>query len=123
MLDQFEVTLPLPPERLHPNKRLTNVYGVSKLVANTRATARLLTRQALPSGWQATGAVEIEATFWMPRRRDDDSLVSWMKSTRDGVADGLGGSDARFKVTEPTQVTGKAAGGQRKLVLVVRACQ
>ena len=124
MPDEITIELPLPPERLHPNSRLKHFAGLSKLVANARGTAKLLTRQSLPVGWESLidreRGVELAMTFYMPRRRDDDNLVAWTKSYRDGVADALIMSDARFKTCQPEQVTGKAANGQRKLVIVVR---
>jgi len=36
---------------------------------------------------------------------DDDNLIAALKSMRDGIADVLGGDDARWITTEVTQTT------------------
>lgn len=120
MSESITVTLPLPPEPLYPNKRIRNCYGISRLVASTRAAAKLLVGLELPSDWTPPAAVKIAATFHMPRKRDADNLLAWAKHHFDGAAEAIGINDACFQHEMPKQVTGKAAGGERKLILEIR---
>lgn len=93
-----ELVLPWPDRRLHPNARVHWAQR-SKAVKAARHEAGILTMRA---GWQAIalppGRLHLWLDFYPPdrRKRDDDGLLSSMKSARDGIADALGIDDARF---------------------------
>lgn len=117
MPEQVVIELPLPPEPLYLNGRIKNRYGLSRLIADARATAALIAKQVRPR--ELFKSATIDAVFWMPRRRDDDNLKAWCKQYQDGMQGIVYGNDSNVVITSATQVTGKAAGGQRKLVLTV----
>ena len=93
-----ELVLPWPARDLHPNAR-PHWARKARAVKAARYSAAMLVMQA---GWQAiplpSGRLHLWMDFYPPdrRRRDDDGLLSAMKSARDGIADALGIDDTRF---------------------------
>lgn len=83
------VTLPLPPRALHPNARPCWQARL-RAAKKCRDEAAFLARRE-NNGRQWTRP-ELRATFYFRavRKRDDDGLTAWLKSLRDGVADGVG---------------------------------
>jgi hypothetical protein len=107
-MNQLVFTLPLPAEGLHPNKRPRNHAFHSRLVRDARETARCIANGHTPIAFKPFERCTMHATFHMPRRRDDDGLLSWLKHYRDGIADaGLVSNDAHITMLAPSQVTGK----------------
>ena len=115
----LEITLPLPPEVLHPNGRTRNHKYRAAMVKKTRGEAALLAKAAAPD--PATLMIPwtkatIQATFYLPRKRDQDGLIAWLKSYADGLQDaGIILNDSGFTWLPPIQHTGKLAG--RRVVL------
>jgi len=115
----LELDLPLPPEPLYPNSRTRNHNYFAKLVKSNRATVAMLAKVAKPHG-APFDALILQPVFYMPRRRDADNLLAWIKSTQDGLQDaGWVRNDSTITLLPPKQVTGKLAG--RKLILQVVA--
>lgn len=113
--DTITLELPLPAQVLHPNGRTKNHRYRAVMVKKARSDAALVGRfsrnETCP--WSAA---TIHATFYMPRKRDDDGLIGWLKSYRDGLADAqIVLNDSAFRMGDVEQVTGKDAG--RKVVL------
>jgi hypothetical protein len=75
--------LPLPPKALHPNSRNAHWAQRSRAAKQAREDAQLAA-VAAGFGWLPTPAT-IHATFYLRRKMDDDGLVSWLKSYRDGL--------------------------------------
>ena len=115
-MNGLTIELPLPAEHLHPNKRSRNHAFMARLVRDARETARWVTNGHTPRDFKPFGKCTLRATFYMPRRRDDDGLVSWLKPYRDGIADaGIVENDSQITMLPPEQITGKKAG--RKVVI------
>lgn len=120
-IDRLEVTLPLPPKALHPNAR-----------KHWRAKMKPKKQQRADAFWAAYAAIgmrnypqwklaEIQSTWYLARRNDQDNLIAWLKATADGLADAkVVGDDRGFIWLPPQQITGKAAKGERKVVLEIR---
>lgn len=117
------IALPLPPEVLHPNGRTKNHRWRASEVKKYRNACSLsasgtLWEQRLSAPiWKSA---EVQCTFYMPRRRDADGLLSWMKAGFDGLQGTVIENDSGFVHLPPVQITGKAAKGERKVVLVIK---
>lgn len=103
------VELPWPPSELSPNAR-THHMVKARVVKKTRADAYVLAKAALKSSAsreqmalqeiiESGASVAFWIDFYPPSRRhyDDDNLVARFKSSRDGIADGLGINDRKFR--------------------------
>lgn len=116
-METITLTLPLPPEVLHPNGR-TKKHGYrAAMVRKTREESCWVARHRVLSTcpWDKAS---VQLVYYMPRRRDEDGLIAWAKSSQDGIADaGIIANDSGFTVLPPQQVTGKKAG--RKLVVII----
>lgn len=119
-MTDLTIILPLPPEALHPNGRTRNYSYRAALIRKARGDAKLVAsiatadRKPLIRAW-------IDSTWYMPRRRDEDGLIGWLKPYIDGLADaGVVVNDSGVTLTTPVQVTGKTANGKREVVLTVR---
>ena len=114
---QIILTLPLPPAGLHPNaKHRHHWQAKARLAKMCRYQTALVAKQQAPE--QPWKRCLIIPEFYMPRRRDFDGLVAWLKATIDGLQDGgIVSNDSGVQVGGPIQHTGKAAG--RKLVLTI----
>lgn len=100
------LTLPVPAEVLHPNARS---HWASKARATKKRRHEVATvAAAYRTPCMPWKAATIQATFYLPRRRDGDGLNSWLKATIDGLADaGYVKNDSAFTLLPPLQVTGK----------------
>ena len=108
----IELTLPLPPNVLHPNGRTRNVKWRASLVKKARSEAALVARMQAPA--VPFKRAKVHATFYHPRERDDDGLIAWLKSYLDGLQDaGIIENDRGFTLLPPVQIMGK----ERKVVL------
>lgn len=116
MTDKIHITLPLPPEQLHPNGRTRNHGYRAALVRRARGEACMVAKGFT---FQCELA-SVHATFYMPRRRDEDGLAAWLKSYLDGFQDaGIVTNDSAFSAIGVSQVTGKEADGERKVILTI----
>jgi len=92
------ITLPWPDKTLNPNAR-THWAVKSRITKSTRTAAAWLTKA---SGEKVTGEgkIDLSIVFSPPdkRHRDQDGMLSSCKALLDGVADGLGVNDARFRL-------------------------
>ena len=92
----LELRLPFPAKELSPNARL-HWAKVAKVKKAHRADAYYT---ALPFRGIYTGdeKLRLELKFYKPSRRamDRDNLLSRMKASLDGIADGLGINDRNF---------------------------
>ncbi len=86
-----------PPRCLHPNSR-THWAAKAKATKGYREYAALAAKQ---SGVKVAGdgLIDVWITFRPPSkaRRDLDGLLSNIKAGLDGIADGLGVDDYRFR--------------------------
>lgn len=100
----IRMSFPWPPKVLNPNSRphwTARAVAVRKL----RFESRLLTMQQHLEHQEplipVEGKLPITVTFYPPdkRHRDADNMLSSCKGLLDGIADGLGINDKRFKIT------------------------
>jgi Holliday junction resolvase RusA-like endonuclease len=116
------VAVPLPPECMWPNARShwKAKMGPKKkqredAALSIRGTLFELHRQ--PPLWSCA---ECQCTFYMPRKRDSDNCLAAMKASFDALADaGVIANDSGLIHLPVKQITGKAAKGERKVVLVI----
>lgn len=123
-LTTLTVTIPLPQRASHPN---APSHWRAKAAAKKKqredahlAALAALDGKAAPRWERAT----IHATFYRPGSRDrlsdQDNLCSWLKASVDGLQDaGVIENDRGLEWLAPSQVIGKAACGECKVVLVV----
>lgn len=93
------IVLPWPDKGLSQNARIH--WGLrSKLAKAARRGAMLATvlAQYKPADFSDGGPVHVWITFFPPdrRRRDQDGMISSLKSPLDGIADALHIDDHRF---------------------------
>lgn len=114
--DTLSIVLPLPHQRLAPNSGRRYPAGwIARLVRERRADCRLATQAAILrqfDGVEVAGfpwpQAEIAMHFVLPRKRDEDNLVAWAKSTIDGIADaGVVANDRHFRMGVVSQQSGK----------------
>jgi len=99
----MKITLSWPDKRLSPNARIHH-HELAPVKAAARSDAAKATwaaapapvRRAIASG---EGRIELTVRFFPPdkRHRDDDNMIGAFKAARDGIADGLGVNDRRFR--------------------------
>ena len=108
----FEIGM-TPDPALSPNARVHwhKKHNASK---QARAAARLAAASPLSHIEFTPGSTILLRweVHWSGRRKrmDDDNLIAALKSMRDGIADILGGDDARWITTEVTQTTNNTTG-------------
>lgn len=124
LLPTLEITIPVPPKSTHPNARSANwrarAGGTKKQRADaaTAAAAMLVCERYPEPRWERA---TVEATFYLPRSQDGSNLNGWLKATFDGLQDAqIIRNDSGLTVLPPKQITGKAANGERKVVLEIR---
>jgi crossover junction endodeoxyribonuclease RusA len=94
----WELVLPWPDPKLHPNKRL-HWAAVAKVKGQARKLGSAL---ALEARWNRTEWPEGRLHVWIDayppdrRRRDADGLLSSLKAHLDGIAEVMGVDDRRF---------------------------
>lgn len=93
------IVLPWPDKKLSPNARC-HWAQKAKAVKAARLAAGWATRAAKVRV-VGEGAIGVRITFYPPskRRYDLDNLLASMKSALDGVADGFGVDDSRFRIS------------------------
>lgn len=110
------IILPWPDKKLNPNAR---IYWAQKAKAVKAA------REA--AGWatlaakikiEGEGAITLKITFHPPdkRKRDLDNMMASLKGVLDGVADGLGVNDNRFRFE--LEIGGVVKGGRVMIEVV-----
>lgn len=104
----LQVTLPLPPARLSPNRRPVSRVGriiAAREIRSCRGIARLAVLQVAQAAHGLPWPVaKLETEWFLPRRRDGDNLLGWFKAYRDGLADaGVVSNDRFFVEVPPTQ--------------------
>lgn len=94
----MKVKLPWPSRVLFPNAR-PHWAQKAKAVKMHRTLARLSVN---PSAMFPNGKVFWRLDYFPPnrRRRDEDNLISACKAYLDGIAEGLGIDDSRFRLRE-----------------------
>ncbi|CAB4120980.1 hypothetical protein UFOVP4_41 [uncultured Caudovirales phage] len=100
MSDMLRIEMPWPPMGLNPNAglhwskkhRLITAY---RAVGLSRAQDAMIGFEPL----NPAGMLAVVITFYPPdrRHRDDDNMIAAFKAGRDGVADGIGVNDRRFR--------------------------
>lgn len=123
MSEPISITIPIPPRAAHPNAR---AHWRSKAAAKKkqREHAYIAALEALDAKpaprWELAS---IHATFYRGdtgRSSDLDNLLAWLKGTFDGLEDaGVVVSDRGLVPLAPSQICGKAACGECKVVLIV----
>lgn len=105
------ITLPYPPAKLSPNKRL-HWAARAQIVAKYRRSAWALTMEAMGVAWcpPAKRPLPITITFHPPdnRRRDRDNMIAAFKAGADGVSDAIDVDDADWS---PTYAVGEPIKG------------
>lgn len=115
-MKQILISLPLPPDKLHPNARpilrerarLTKQYRAAAFYAAIDAMNR--------AGWSPRpnwkrASVKACFTFTTNRRRDRDNLIGWLKAAFDGLADsGLIDNDSGLTHLPPEHSVGPKPG-------------
>lgn len=93
-----EITLPWPARELSPNARCHWAVK-AKAVKAARQAAGWATKAAGVKV-EGDGAIYLHITFHPPskRRHDIDNCVARLKGAIDGIADGLGVDDSRFRL-------------------------
>ncbi len=102
-----ELILPWPDKRLLPNARVhwSKRSGAARLARHLGAVTAL---EAGCKGWELPdGRLHLHVTFHPPTKLlpDDDNMLAWFKSYRDGIA------DKRF-ISHPLVSTEVRKGGQ-----------
>src|SRR4030067_3399557 len=91
------ITLAWPPKELSPNWR-GHWAAKAKAAKSYRKAAGWAVKV---SGYRVIGdgLIDLHVTFYPPdkRPRDDDNMMASFKAARDGIADGLGLNDKRFR--------------------------
>lgn len=92
------INLPWPSKELSPNARLHWAVKARHVKAYRKAAGWATIESKCKAG--AEGAICLHITFRPPSKRkfDLDGLLSRIKSGLDGIADGLGVDDVRFKL-------------------------
>ena len=120
MTEPIVIDLPLPPKVLHPNAR---PHWRAKAAATKRArwAAKLVAASVRPAVPLVRAGYELD--FRLPRKRDDDNLISWCKAYFDGLVDGgVLADDNHFRLRRVEQTSGrKATGGQYGVRILVYA--
>lgn len=102
------IDLPLPHKILHPNGRTRSYRWRGAVVRNARDCAGIYGKYHCRETYRAA---TVHMEFHMPRKRDNDGLIAWVKPYLDGFQDaGIVKNDSAFTIGEVTQVTGKDAG-------------
>lgn len=90
------ITLPWPDKRLSPNARIHHM-ALHRAKKAAKNTAHAIALEAKLSRLQAS-SLRVRYIFHPPTAhdRDDDNLVSQMKSARDGIALATGVDDSKW---------------------------
>lgn len=97
------ITLPLPPNCLHPNARACWQERM-RMTKKARAEAALVASQYRPV--QPAARLTIQPGFYLARKRDGDGMIAWLKAYCDGLQDaGLIENDRGITLLPPEQYT------------------
>jgi Holliday junction resolvase RusA-like endonuclease len=114
-MNKLTIVFPLPRQDEHPNAR-PYWRTKAKSVKSTRNVATLITRHVMTAN-RIRGPISkpcYKVKFWLNRKRDEDGLVAWLKSTIDGIATaGLINNDNDFKLISVEQLSGRLITGGR----------
>lgn len=92
------ITLPFPHKDLNPNSST----HWSKKVKIKKVARQIAGWETKVSGHKIVwdGDIHLHITFYPPdkRHRDRDNMMASLKSALDGIADGLGVNDSRFRL-------------------------
>ena len=111
---KLTITIPLPPRLLQPNRMQGKHWApIAQAKKKARTDAGLATiaamREAGIVGKPKWEPVRVQAAFTLrtAQRRDDDSLLGWLKASFDGIVDsGLTGDDSEYLHDDPTVTLG-----------------
>lgn len=94
----IEIRLPWPAKQLNPNARL-HWSALAKHKKRARATASIIARSVRCENIPPGVPLRVSLFFAPPTkaRRDLDNLLASCKAALDGVAEGLGVDDSRFR--------------------------
>lgn len=122
----LEIEIPIPPRHTQPNARAhwrtkAKAAKLQRYDAGMCAKTTLVLQKIPPPHWKEA---TIRAVFYRPgsndRRADADNLVAWLKASVDGIADaGIIANDRDLTWLPVSQVLGRAADGNRKVLLIV----
>lgn len=112
-----EIILSWPDKRLSPNAR--GHWALKAKAASSYRREGYIAAKASGVVVDWGGLVCVSLYFYPPDRRvrDDDNLVSALKSARDGIADALSVNDSRFLTLPPNMMTEVVKGGKVAVVL------
>lgn len=111
------IILSWPPAALSPN---AHVFWATK--------ARAVKSYRKAAGWATVeskdrvdgdGLIDIHITFYPPdlRKRDGDNMLASFKSGLDGIADGLGVNDNRFRIRY--EIGAVIKGGEVRVIVTI----
>lgn len=92
------ITLNWPPIELSPNSRFH--WAIKARRAKAYREAAGWATKAAKEKVEGEGMIDLHITFYPPskRRHDLDNCLASIKSGLDGIADGLGVNDRRFRL-------------------------
>jgi len=106
------ITLPIPSNKLSPNKS-PNKFEKARLVREARTHARRETYDAINSWGLPPGMFIVESlqyvAYWKTRnhKRDDTNLIGSCKHYEDGIQDAVGQDDSTWSVLKPEHYVSK----------------
>jgi len=111
---KLTITIPIPQRLLQPNRMQGKHWApIGRAKKKARADAHLATMAAMREagivGKPKWEPVRVQAAFTLrtSQRRDDDSLLGWLKASFDGIVDsGLTGDDSEYLHDDPTVTIG-----------------
>jgi hypothetical protein len=112
------IELPLPHQDEHPNAR-PHWRAKAKAKKKTRGDAHFMTNIVMVNRG-LTYPLEnptYKVEFCLPRKRDEDGLIAWIKAQIDGIADaGLIRNDSELKLHSVEQKSGYGKTGGKFFV-------
>jgi hypothetical protein len=108
------ISLPLPPQSLHPNNRNAHWADRKRGAEQARGDAALAARHAInqlgsdSEPFAIMDRAVIHATFILRRAQDSTNLSGWLKSTFDGLQGIVYHNDAGLTQLSPATVIDKA---------------
>ena len=109
------ITLSWPQKELNPNARCH--WAIKAKAAKAYRKEAGWAAKLSGDSVEGEGVIDLHITFYPPdrRSRDDDNLMAAFKSARDGIADGLGVNDKRFRAR--MEVGGVIKGGEVRIII------
>lgn len=91
----MKLILPWPPSILSPNRR-EHWAEKAPFKNKYRYACGLIAMKEVPEF--PDGKIDLKITFYPPHNKmDDDNIIGCFKAGRDGIADGWGVNDKRFR--------------------------